>query len=83
MDEVVSGIVMVIGSVLEKILMGVLNVAVCVTVIFIAMFVVVLIKSINDGVFRDEDDDIDYLDDDYYDEDEDIWEYGKNENKNR
>ena len=28
MDEVVSGIVMIIGSVLEKILMGVLNVAV-------------------------------------------------------
>ena len=83
MDEVISGIVMAIGSVLEKILMGVLNVAVCITVIFIAIFVVVLIKSINDGVFRDEDDDdIDYLDDDYYDEDEDIWEYGKNENKN-
>lgn len=81
MDEVVSGIVMVIGSVLEKILMGVLNVAVCITVIFIAIFVVVLIKSINDGVFRDEDDDdIDYLDDDEY-EDE-TWEYGKNENKN-
>lgn len=83
MDEAASGIVMVIGSVLEKILMGVLNMTVCITVIFIAMFVVVLIKSINDGVFRDEDDDdIDYLDDDYYDEDEGTWEYGKNKNKN-
>lgn len=84
MIETVKGVVMIIGCVLAKILMGVLNVAVCITVIFIAVFVVVLIKSINDGVFRDEDDDddIDYLDDDYCDEDEDIWEYGKNENKN-
>lgn len=79
MDETASSIVMVIGSVLEKILMGVFNVIVCVTVICIALFIVVLIKSIHDGVFID-DDDIDYLDDDEY-EDE-TWEYGKNENKN-
>lgn len=83
MIKTVNDIMTLIGCVLEKILMGVFNVIVCVTVIFIAMFVVVLIKSIRDGIFDDEDDDdIDYLDDDYYDEDEDTWEYGKNKNKN-
>lgn len=81
MIKTVNDIMTLIGCVLEKILMGVFNVIVCVTVICIALFVVVLIKSIHDGVFRDDDDDdIDYLDDDEY-EDE-TWEDGKNENKN-
>lgn len=81
MVKTVNDIMTLIECVLEKNLMEVFNVIICVTVICIALFIVALIKSIHDGVFIDEDDDdIDYLDDDEY-EDE-TWEYGKNENKN-
>lgn len=66
MIETVKDIVMLIGYVLAKILMEVLKVIIGLMVIGIIMFVIVLIKAIHDGVFRDEDDDddIDYLDDD-------------------
>ena len=58
---------MIIGYVLAKIIMEVLKVIIGSLIIGIALFVIVLIKAIHSGVFRDEDDDdddIDYLDDD-------------------
>ena len=67
MIETVKGIVMIIGYVLAKIIMEVLKVIIGSLIIGIALFVIVLIKAVHDGVFRDEDDDdddIDYLDDD-------------------
>ena len=67
MIETVKGIVMIIGYVLAKIIMEVLKVIIGSLIIGIALFVIVLIKAIHSGVFRDEDDDdddIDYLDDD-------------------
>lgn len=66
MIETAKDIVMLIGYVLAKIIMEVLKVIIGLMVIGIIMFVIVLIKAIHDGVFRDEDDDddIDYWDDD-------------------
>lgn len=66
MIETVKGIVMLIGYVLAKIIMEVLKVTIGLMIIGIILFVIVLIKAIHEGVFRDEDDDddIDYLDDD-------------------
>ena len=66
MIDTVKGIVMIIGCVLAKIIMEVLKVIIGLMVIGIIMFVIVLIKAIHEGVFRDEgdDDDIDYWDDD-------------------
>lgn len=57
---------MLIGYVLAKIIMEVLKVTIGLMIIGIILFVIVLIKAIHEGVFRDEDDDddIDYLDDD-------------------
>ena len=65
MIETVKGIVMFTGCVLAKIIMEGLKVIIGLMAIGIIMFVIVLIKAIHDGVFRDEDDDddIDYLDD--------------------
>ena len=66
MIETAKDIVMIIGYVLEKIIMEVLNVIIGLLFIGIALFVIVSIKAVHNGVFRDEDDDddIDYLDDD-------------------
>ena len=66
MIETVKGIVMLIGYVLAKIIMEALKVIIGLLFIGIALFVIVFIKAIHEGVFRDEDDDddIDYLDDD-------------------
>ena len=66
MIETVKGIVIFTGCVLAKIIMEVLKVIIGLMIIGIILFVIVLIKAVHDGVFRDEDDDddIDYLDDD-------------------
>ena len=58
---------MIIGYVLSKIIMEVLKVTIGLMIIGIILFVIVLIKAVHDGVFRDEDDD----DIDYDDEDDD------------
>ena len=72
MIETAKGIVMIIGCVLAKIIMEVLKVIIGLMIIGIALFVIVLIKAIHSGVFRDEDDDddIDYLDDEEDDDDQ-------------
>lgn len=65
MIETVKDIVMIVGYVIAKILTEVLKVTIGLMVIGIIMFVIVLIKAVHDGVFRDEDDDdIDYDDED-------------------
>ena len=67
MIDTVKDIVMLIGYVLSKIIMEVLKVTIGLMIIGIILFVIVLIKAVHDGVFRDEDDD----DIDYDDEDDD------------
>ena len=62
---------MIIGYVLSKIIMEVLKVTIGLMIIGIILFVIVLIKAVHDGVFRDEDDDdIDYDDEDDIDFDD-------------
>jgi len=68
MIETVKDIVMLIGYVLSKIIMEVLKVTIGLMIIGIILFVIVSIKAVHNGVFRDEDDDDDI---DYDDEDDD------------